>query len=285
MTIEKRWKIGYVSSGLTSLKIQEVISFICHVGYAHLEIELNYKHLHPHHHPVNAFKNIATKCKNGNVSLTLATGGTNLLSHKDFEPSLISNKQEERRARIDFTKKVVEIAHHMGVGCITLQSGVLSPQQKETTAWEMLVEGVGEICLSAQHPGVIIGFEPHPDHYIASLQQFERLKEQVGLQNLKLTLDVGHAACVESKPLSDLIERYAPVLANIHIEDIKSGVHKHLPLGCGDIDFPSVFKKLAAVGYAGPVSAEFYGEGLDEKKLCEETFTILTRYKQTGRSV
>ena len=43
---------------------------------------------------------------------------------------------------------------------------------------------------------------------------------------------------------------------NVHIEDMRAGVHEHLMFGEGEIDFPPVLKSLLRVGYAGGVHVE-----------------------------
>ncbi|MEX0612526.1 MAG: TIM barrel protein, partial [Pirellulales bacterium] len=45
-------------------------------------------------------------------------------------------------------------------------------------------------------------------------------------------------------------------LANVHVEDMRSGVHEHLMFGEGEIDFPPVIAALAKIGYAGLVGVE-----------------------------
>jgi hypothetical protein len=42
----------------------------------------------------------------------------------------------------------------------------------------------------------------------------------------------------------------------VQIEDMRRGVHEHLPLGEGEIDFPPVLAALHAAGYPGLVSVE-----------------------------
>lgn len=43
----------------------------------------------------------------------------------------------------------------------------------------------------------------------------------------------------------------APWLKHVQIEDMRRGVHEHLPFGEGEIDFPPVLAALTAAGYRG----------------------------------
>jgi sugar phosphate isomerase/epimerase len=62
--------------------------------------------------------------------------------------------------------------------------------------------------------------------------------------------------CQGELPIADVIRRWAPRLANVHIEDMRRGVHEHLMFGEGEIDFPPVLQALAEVGYTGGVYVE-----------------------------
>ena len=70
-----------------------------------------------------------------------------------------------------------------------------------------------------------------------------------------LTLDVGHLHCL-NEPIGPTIRRWKDVLWNVHIEDMRRGVHEHLMFGEGEIDFGEVLSALAAVTYEGGVFVE-----------------------------
>ena len=73
---------------------------------------------------------------------------------------------------------------------------------------------------------------------------------------LRLTIDIGHLHCQGELPIPAKIRQSADRLANVHIEDMRAGVHEHLMFGEGEIDFPPVIAALAEIGYAGLVSVE-----------------------------
>ena len=99
--------------------------------------------------------------------------------------------------------------------------------------------------------GVVIALEPEPDMLVDSTPEFERLINQNELPALRLTLDIGHLECQGETPIAETICRWAGRLANVHLDDMKAGVHEHLMFGEGEIDFAPVMAALAASGYAG----------------------------------
>ncbi len=94
---------------------------------------------------------------------------------------------------------------------------------------------------------------------------------------LGLTLDVGHLQCTETLPLTQGIRKAFEQVVHIHLEDIRGKVHKHLPIGDGEIPFGEVFAILRQLGFAGIVAAEFHsGEILmDEEVLARRTIERL----------
>jgi sugar phosphate isomerase/epimerase len=76
------------------------------------------------------------------------------------------------------------------------------------------------------------------------------------MNDLCLTLDVGHLHCQGEGPIDEVICRWASRLVNVHIEDMRVGVHEHLMFGEGQIDFPRVFRGLSRAGFAGGVHVE-----------------------------
>ena len=64
------------------------------------------------------------------------------------------------------------------------------------------------------------------------------------------------AGNVGETPIAAHIRQHQTRLANVHIEDMRRGVHEHLMFGEGEIDFPPVLAALAEVGYDRGVYVE-----------------------------
>jgi sugar phosphate isomerase/epimerase len=88
-------------------------------------------------------------------------------------------------------------------------------------------------------------------------QLLKRLSDRsIDISRLGLTLDIGHLHCQGELPIADKIRTSAERLKNVHIEDMRAGVHEHLMFGDGEIDFPPVIAALAEIGYDGLLSVE-----------------------------
>ncbi len=73
---------------------------------------------------------------------------------------------------------------------------------------------------------------------------------------MALTLDVGHLHCLGETPIAEVVRRWGDRVRNVHIEDMRAGVHEHLMFGEGKIDFPPVLVALSEVGYQGGLHVE-----------------------------
>ena len=92
--------------------------------------------------------------------------------------------------------------------------------------------------------------------YIDTMDKFAELHRRVDHPHFGLTLDVGHLHCLGELPIAPHIHAWKDVLWNVHIEDMRRGVHDHLMFGDGEMDFPPIFQALREIDYQGSVHVE-----------------------------
>jgi sugar phosphate isomerase/epimerase len=103
---------------------------------------------------------------------------------------------------------------------------------------------------------VLLGFEPEPGMFIDTMTRYEQLLQRIDAPCFKFTLDIGHLHCLGEEPIADYVRRFSPRLVNVHIEDMKRGVHEHLMFGEGEIDFPPVLRAFQDLNYTGGIHVE-----------------------------
>ena len=126
---------------------------------------------------------------------------------------------------------------------------------------DRLTTGLIEVLAYAADKNVILGFEPEPGMFIDTLARYADLLAELDAARvetdlLRLTIDVGHLHCQGELPIADKIRHWRDRLVNVHIEDMRAGVHEHLMFGEGEIDFPPVIAALREIGYAGLLNVE-----------------------------
>ncbi|MCA9185153.1 MAG: sugar phosphate isomerase/epimerase, partial [Planctomycetales bacterium] len=185
------------------------------------------------------------------------TGARFLLdARQKHEPTLLTGSTEGRQQRVEFTKRAIDIAQILGSDCVSLWSGVLREELSDEEALERLCEGLGPIVEYAEAAGVVLGFEPEPGMFVATVGEFERLCQWISSDALRLTMDIGHLYCQGEVPIADYIRRWGDRIVNVHIEDMRAGEHVHLMFGEGEIWFPPIIEALTEVGYAGGLHVE-----------------------------
>ena len=145
-------------------------------------------------------------------------------------------------------------------------------------AMDRLVAGLREVLDYAAAKNVPIAFEPEPGMFIDTMSAFAELLERIDAPNLRLTLDIGHLQCQAELPIPEVIRRWTSRLANVHIEDMRRGVHEHLMFGEGEIDFPPVLKTLAEVGYPNGIYVELSRHSHEGPTAARRAFEFLQEH-------
>ena len=95
---------------------------------------------------------------------------------------------------------------------------------------------------------VLLGFEPEPGMFIDTMARFDQLSERVEHP----AFPAGHSTwgilhCQGEVPITEYVARYRDRILNIHIEDMRHGVHEHLMFGDGEMDFAPIIDPASSV--------------------------------------
>ncbi len=247
-------RLGYGTNGLTDLRLSDALGLLADLGYDGVGLTLDHMHLDPVA-PGLAGRTRAVAGRLGELGLevTVETGGRYVLDpRRKHGPSLLDPDPEGRAARTGLLITAVRVAADLGAHAVHCFSGVTPAGTDDATAWKRLEESLTPVLDAAEAAGVPLAVEPEPGHLLATLADFHHLRGLVGSPaSLGLTLDIGHCQCLEPAPPAECVRDAAPWLRHVQIEDMRRGVHEHLPFGDGEIDFPPVLEALAATGYQG----------------------------------
>ncbi|MGW3958039.1 sugar phosphate isomerase/epimerase family protein [Streptomyces sp. NPDC004752] len=247
-------RFGYGTNGLTDLRLDDALGLLADLGYDGLGLTLDHMHLDPLAPDLGArTRRVAHRLTRLGLDVTVETGARYVLDprHK-HGPSLLDPDPAARARRVDLLIRAVRVAGDLGAHAVHCFSGTIPPGTDEDTAWQRLADSLAPVLDAAATAGVPLAVEPEPGHLLATLADFHRLRRTLGdPEPLGLTLDIGHCQCLEPLPPADCVRAAAPWLRHVQIEDMRRGVHEHLPFGDGEIDFPPVLAALAATGYRG----------------------------------
>ena len=205
------------------------------------------------------------------LAVSIETGARFLLdAQRKHFPTLMEVSAEDRARRIDFLKRCIDLASELSAEVVSFWAGQ-SPEgvvgdSREASHdaklvelnWERLTAGVRELLTYANVRGVPLAFEPEPGMFLERPAGYEELIERLGSDGdaLGLCLDVGHLHCTGDLPEAEIIRRYGNRLLQVHLDDIRDGVHLHRMFGEGDLDLRAVLAALLEVGFDGLAAVE-----------------------------
>ncbi|MEV6397710.1 sugar phosphate isomerase/epimerase family protein [Streptomyces sp. NPDC051907] len=246
--------LGYGTNGLTDLRLDDALALLADLGYDGVGLTLDHMHLDPLAPGLAArTRQVAARLGELGLQVTVETGARYVLDpRRKHGPSLLDLDAAGRAARTGLLIQAVKVAADLGAHAVHCFSGVTPAGAPSDTAWKLLEESLTPVLAAAADVGIPLAVEPEPGHLLATLADFHLLRGRLGdPEPLGLTLDIGHCQCLEPAPPADCVRDAAPWLRHVQIEDMRRGVHEHLPFGDGEIDFPPVLQALAATGYQG----------------------------------
>ena len=277
------YELGYNTNGFAHHRLADAIEILADIGYASVAITLD-------HHALNPFSDrirdeteaIKQLLQRRNMCCVIETGARFLLDpmHK-HRPTLLSAREEDRRGRFDFLCRAIEIAAHLDAEAVSFWSGRRDPDLPADDAWTSLVELCDELLTRAVRHEVYLAFEPEPGMFIETMGQFRRLAEELNHPRFGLTLDVGHVHCLRDGDPADRIREFEPWLMNVHIEDMRAGVHDHLMFSEGEMTFEPIFDALREIQYSGTVNVELSRHSHDAVNAARQAFDFLNGLKHS----
>jgi sugar phosphate isomerase/epimerase len=254
MSRQQRLRLGYGTNGLTDLRLDDALGLLADLGYDGVGLTLDHMHLDPLAPDLTArTAHVARRLGELGLTATVETGARYVLDpRRKHGPSLLDADPEGRAVRTRLLITAVRVAADLGAHAVHCFSGITPPGTDDDTAWQRLEKALLPVLDAAAAAGVPIAIEPEPGHLLATLADFHHLRTVLGNPSpLGLTLDIGHCQCLEQTSPAECVRAAAPWLRHVQIEDMRRGVHEHLPFGDGEIDFPPVLDALAATGYQG----------------------------------
>ena len=215
-----RLRFGYNTNGLAHHRLEDALELIAGAGYDGVALTLDVQHLDPYRATPSAVRDLRRRLASLGLSCVVETGARYILDpNRKHWPTLLS--REGAAVRRDFLERAVAVAADLGSTVVSIWSG-------------------------AAEPGM----------FVDTLAAWRELRARVPHPRLALTLDLGHVLCEPGGDPAAAVRAHAKDLVNVQAEDMKRGVHEHLPFGRGDLDLPAALRALAEAGYGGLVAVE-----------------------------
>ncbi len=266
--------VGYGTNGLADHRLPEALDLVAGLGYGGVGLTLDHHHLDPSGSTDDLRRRaeeVGDALRARGLVAVVETGGRYVLDPwRKHWPVLVgpdgADGEPGREARVDLLRRAVLAAAALGAPVVSFWSGPLPAGSTPEEGTDRLLRSLAELVPVAEEAGVRLALEPEPDHHVAVLDDALAVLDALGRPaGLGLTLDVGHAVANEPRSPGATVRRahaLAPgALANVQLDDMRPGVHEHLPFGEGEVDLPDVLAALVEVGYAGLAAVELPRHG------------------------
>jgi sugar phosphate isomerase/epimerase len=200
----------------------------------------------------NAMLHAECLARDAGIEITALSPG--LFKLTDDEPAF-------RREMAEVYPRAAEWAHRWKLPGL-LVFGFHKPGATEASFFRAdppshIADWLAEAGERAAADGLTLMIEPEPICYCDTASTTAALI--AGRKGLRINYDPGNVAWLEGRDPLDDFDAAAPLIANVHIKDLKRVVDcvpEWVPAGEGMIDYAAHFRKLQDFGYQGPVSLE-----------------------------
>ena len=251
-------RFAFNTNGCAHHRLDDALTLIAEAGYDGVALTLDIHHLDPFDPDFHLnLRHLAARLLALNLGCVVETGARFLLNPRaKHEPTLVSADPDARALRIDFLTRALQVVAETGGEAMSFWAGVPKPGVDRTEARQWLLDGIAEVTQAAEALGVVAALEPEPGMLIETVDDWRAL----GIPGLKLALDTGHCLVTGERNPADAVREFAADLGTVTIEDMKRGVHVHLPFGEGDMDLPSVLAALQAIDFKKLICVELSRE-------------------------
>lgn len=249
-------RLAYNTNGVANHRLEDALALIADSGYQGVALTLDHHHLDPFAPELSRrAEELGALLAARDLGVVIETGARFLLDpRRKHEPTLVSPEPEGRARRIDFLTRALDIAAVCGAEAVSFWAGVPRPGVTREEAWRYMEAGLAEIAGRAEERGVVAALEPEPGMLIETIDDYRRIRPVA--PTLRLALDLGHCLVTQEREPDAAVRELAAELGTVTIEDMRRGVHEHLPFGEGDMDTVAALRALHDVRFTRLVCVE-----------------------------
>jgi L-ribulose-5-phosphate 3-epimerase len=272
--------LGYNTNGFAHHRLPDAIDILAELGYGGVALTPDTNHLDPTCEDFPSRRDhIAARLLDHGLNVVIETGARFLLDpRRKHQPTLLAPRLDDQAARSTFLLTCIELAADLGADCVSFWSGTPTSAEHPNALMTRLVERCQRLADAAAKKNIRLAFEPEPGMFIDTMDKFAELHAKVNHTHFGLTIDIGHLVCNGELPVSKHLLRWKDWLWNVHIEDMRRGVHDHLMFGEGEVDFADVFQGLRQAGYANGVYVELSRHSHDAVNIARQAKAFLDQY-------
>ncbi|MDP6849342.1 MAG: sugar phosphate isomerase/epimerase family protein [Planctomycetota bacterium] len=236
-------QLGWNSNSFQSHRLEEVLPILADLGYGAVAITPDVPHLDPRYTTPEDLRRVGARCAELGLEVVVETGARFLLDPaRKHRPNLLE-LDDSKDIRLKFLRHMVEWCDMLGAKVLSFWSGSIPEGQSKEGAATRLVDACENLHTLSERYGVLLGLEPEPGHFIATLNDYANFTN-ANPDLVKLTFDTGHILANEEGQPSDHVGQWKNEIVNLQLDDARHGIHEHLPPGEGEVDWPAFWEAV-----------------------------------------
>ncbi len=268
-------RYAFNTNGCAHHRLDDAIGLVADSGYDGIALTLDVGLLDPFADDhAAALRRAAAMLSRRGLGVVIETGARFLLDPRaKHEPTLVTAAPEGRARRIEFLTRALEAGAETGAEAMSFWAGIPAPGLDPAQARGWLRAGLEEVARRAERLGVVAALEPEPGMLIETVADYAAIAE--GVPGLRLALDLGHCLVTQDIEPDQAVLDYADRLGTVTIEDMRRGVHEHLPFGAGDMDVAAALGALRRIGFERLVCVELSRDSHRADRMVPEAIATL----------
>ncbi len=270
-------RVGYNTNGFAHHRLEDAIAILAGIGYRSIAITLDHHALDPYSPELpDQRRRVRALLDKHGLHCVIETGSRFLLNPRvKHAPTLLDHSPEDRDRRGEFLGRAIDLAHYLSADAVSFWSGARPPDLSDDQVMERLVQGCQSLAVLAQRRGVRLAFEPEPGMFVDTMARFAELHARVDHRLFGLTLDAGHVHCLGDGRIGEHLITWRECLFNLHLEDMRRGVHEHLMFGDGEMDIAAIMADLRKIDYQFGVHVELPRHSHKAVETARKSFELL----------
>ncbi|MDF3857526.1 2-oxo-tetronate isomerase [Achromobacter denitrificans] len=153
--------------------------------------------------------------------------------------------------------RALEYAAALGNRSLHVMAGLIRPEQDRAAHREAYLKNLAAAARAAASAGITVVIEPIntrdiPGFFLNRQDEAQAVCAEVGAENLKVQFDIYHCQIVEG----DIAMKLQRDMAGIGHIQIAGVPDRHEP-DLGELNYPYLFERIDALGYAGWIGCEY----------------------------
>ncbi|MCA8974465.1 MAG: sugar phosphate isomerase/epimerase [Planctomycetes bacterium] len=247
--------LGYHTNSLQNHRLAEALELLSAHGYQAVAITPDTCHLDPATTTERDLDATARQLRDLGLRPIMESGARFVLDPRQkHEPTLMTRDPKARHRRLEFYSRLAAMGARLGATVLSLWSGIDRAPGEDSSDW--MLQGIAEAARRVRREGLEPALEPEPGMAVETVADWHAVRAALGDEAPAMTLDIGHLYAVPEGEPVDVIRACAGFVAQVHLEDMRHGIHEHLLPGAGDVDFESILRQLDISGYEHAVCFE-----------------------------